>query len=203
MKRRLGICVEGMTERIFVRDVLTPHLAGFGLWTNTLDLRGNVSLDRLADILPGAVGNFDYLSTLVDFYGFKRRGKHTVDSLETAMVQLVSEHLRHRMLPYVQRYEFEALLFAVPENTVAAIHGSDRELRAMFEVLRSCGDPESINDGLQTSPSHRLLEIFSGRFNKPTHGPAIVAAAGLTAIRARCPRFDAWIARLEALGGQA
>lgn len=201
--RRLGICVEGMTERIFVRDVLAPHLAGFGIWTNTLDLRGSVSLDRLADILPDAVGNFDYLSTLVDFYGFKRRGNHTVDSLETAILQLLPEHTHHRVLPYVQRYEFEALLFAVPEATVAAVHGADKELRAMLAVLKSCGDPETINDSPQTSPSHRLQEIFSGRFNKPTHGPAIVAAAGLPAIRAQCPRFDAWVTRLEALGGQA
>ncbi|MDD5298740.1 MAG: DUF4276 family protein [Rhodocyclaceae bacterium] len=199
---RLGICVEGMTERIFVRDVLGPHLAGFGIWAHTLDLRGSVSLDRLAVVLPEAVANFDFLSTLFDYYGFKRRGHHTVDTLEAAMLGLVSEPSRPRLLPYVQRYEFEALLFAVPEETVAAVRASSAELLAMQAAVKACGEPEAINDSPQTSPSHRLQQIFSGRFNKPTHGPAIVAAAGLPAIRAECPRFDAWVTRLESLGSQ-
>lgn len=201
--RRLGICVEGMTERFFVRDVLRPHLANFGIWVNTFDLRGSVSLDRLGTVLPDVVANFDHVSTLFDFYGFKRRGNHTVDSLETAILNLLPEHAQHRLLPYVQRYEFEALLFAVPEETAAAVHGSATELRAIQSVVKACGKPEEINDSPQTSPSHRLQQIFKGRFNKPVHGPAIVAKAGLPAIRAQCPRFDAWIGKLEALGEPA
>jgi hypothetical protein len=31
-------------------------------------------------------------------------------------------------------------------------------------------------------------------------GPSVIEALGLAALRAKCPRFDAWIAKLEALG---
>lgn len=38
------------------------------------------------------------------------------------------------------------------------------------------------------------------RFRKPLHGLQIFALAGLPIIRALCPRFDAWVTRLQHLG---
>lgn len=68
----------------------------------------------------------------------------------------------------------------------------------------SLGDtpPENVNDGPKSAPSKRLLESIPG-YQKPLHGPLAIEAAGLTALRSRCPRFDAWVARLEALGSDA
>jgi hypothetical protein len=44
-----------------------------------------------------------------------------------------------------------------------------------------------------------MKKIFPA-YDKKLHGPEIIELAGLAAIRHECPRFDAWVSRLEALG---
>lgn len=200
---RLGISVEGPTEREFVSRVLGPHLSQFNIWVKAVDMGGNVSLDKIRGILPALLGDFDRVSTLYDFYGFKRRSGLTVDGLQTAILEQVAEDRRHRLIPYVQLYEFEALLFAVPEDTVAALSGSANHLSSMREAVNSCGSPEAVNNSPQTSPSHRLLSLFGSAFDKKLHGPQIILSAGLPAVRAKCPRFDSWVASLQQLGADA
>ncbi len=200
---RLGISVEGSTEREFINRILAPHLQPLSIQTRAVDIQGKVSLDRIKAVLPRLIHSFDHLSTLYDFYGFTRRGNHDAASLTTAIAETVPEQWRHRLIPYVQLHEFEALLFAVPEITVEQLGGSAKSLQKMQQAVAAAGNPEAVNDSPQTSPSHRLFDLFGTAFQKKIHGPKIIAAAGLPAIRAQCPRFDAWIARLEALGGQA
>jgi hypothetical protein len=53
---RLGISVEGATEREFVSRVLRPHLALFQVAVTAVDLRGNVSLDKIRGALPALLG---------------------------------------------------------------------------------------------------------------------------------------------------
>lgn len=196
---RLGFSVEGPTERAFISRVLGPHLARFNVDAHATSLGGNVSLDRIRDELPPLLGSFDHVSTLYDFYGFKKRGARNVDELLAAISDLVHPEQRRHLTPYVQMYEFEALLFAVPETVVHVLDGGARELAGLRSVLATCGPPEAVNDSPQTSPSHRLASLFP-HFDKPLHGRHILEAAGLAAIRAECPRFDAWVASLEMLG---
>lgn len=197
---RLGISVEGATEREFVSRVLAPHLAGFGVAATAVDMRGNVSLDRVCGVLPGLLGDFERVSTMYDFYRFKRRDALDVTALEAAIGELVAGERRARLIPYVQQYEFEALLFAVPEQAVAWLGGGDEQLTEMRRAVQRCGSPERVNDSPQTSPSHRMLALFGQPYDKKLHGPEIIEQAGLAAIRAECPRFNDWIGRLEALG---
>ena len=199
MTVRLGLSVEGASEREFVRRVLAPHLAGRGVLAVPVDMRGRISLDRLRPLLPRLLGSFDVVSTLYDFYGFERRPTPDVAALETAIAGLVDAPQRGRLLPYVQQYEFEALLFAVPEQTASWLEAPNHVAAAMHQVVRQCGGPEEINDSPQTSPSHRLLQ-WMPRYRKPLHGPQIIELVGLPIIRAQCPRFDAWVTRLEQLG---
>jgi len=195
---RLGISVEGSTEREFVSRVLRPHLLRFECFVTPIDLRGNVSLDKIRSILPALLGSFDVVSTLYDYYGFKGRNQLSIDQLETAIGNLVNSQDRNRLIPYVQRYEFEALLFAVPDKSVEWLQGSSIQLSQMQEAVKSCGSPELINDSIETSPSHRMKKLFPG-YNKKLHGPEIIELSGLTAIREQCPRFDYWLSQLENL----
>ncbi len=195
---RLGISVEGATEREFVSRLLQPHLAEFGLAVTAVDLRGNVSLDKIRTVLPALLGGFQFISTLYDFYGFKGRDERSIDQLEVAIGELVDVAQRTRLIPYVQRYEFEALLFAVPQQAVAWLQGSAAQLEEMQQAVRRSGSPELVNDSYETSPSHRMQKLFAG-YDKKLHGPEIVELAGLAAIRKTCPRFDAWVSRLEIL----
>ena len=58
--------------------------------------------------------------------------------------------------------------------------------------------PEDINDGLETSPSKRILTYIPG-YNKTLHGPLAATGAGLSELRRLCPRFHAWMSCLESL----
>ena len=194
--KRLAISVEGATEREFVSRVLKPHLAPFGVHALGVDIRGNVSLDKIRGELPSLMGSFDFVSTLYDFYGFKRREGRSVDQLEQAIHSLVGPQEQPRLLPYVQQYEFEALIFATPQVAVTHLQGRDKDLAIMQEAIRRSGTPEHVNDGVETSPSHRLKKLFGG-YDKKRHGPEIVQIAGLEAIRQTCKRFDAWVTALE------
>lgn len=196
--RRLAISVEGATEREFVRRVLQPHLLLYGLDVRGIDIGGNVSLDKIRSELPGLLRSFDFVSTLYDLYGFKRREGRGVDQLESAIHALVEPHQQPRLIPYVQQYEFEALIFATPDIAVTHLQGRDKDLAVMQEAIRRSGTPEHVNDGVETSPSHRLKKLFGG-YDKKRHGPEIVQMAGLDAIRQTCKRFDAWVTALERL----
>ena len=193
---RLGISVEGATEREFVSRVLRPHLARFDVMVTAVDLRGNVSLDKIRGVLPALFGQFDHVSTLYDFYGFKGRGERTVDEIEAAIGALANAEQRARLLAYVQMYEFEALLFAAPQEASQWLGGSAAQLTEMQQMVKRCGSPERVNDSVATSPSHRMKKLFPG-YDKKLHGPEIIDLAGLTAIRGECLRFNEWVARLE------
>ncbi len=196
---RLGISVEGATEREFVNRLLRPHLRRHEVEVTAIDLRGNVSLDKIRGVLPALLGGFDRVSTLYDYYQFKGRGTRNVDELEAAIADLVAPDQRSQLLPYVQRYEFEALLFAVPQHAVEWLQGSPDRGREMEEAVRRSGSPELVNDSYETSPSHRMQKLFPG-YDKKLHGPEIIELAGLELVRKPCLRFDAWMTQLEQLG---
>lgn len=198
---RLGISVEGATEREFVNRIVRPHLAGRGVQVAAIDLRGNVSLDKIRGVLPALMASFDRVSTFYDLYGFKGRAGRSVDELEAAITDLLEAEARHRLIPYVQQYEFEALLFAVPNHCREWLSGSAQALQSMQQAVREAGSPERVNDRPETSPSHRLKSLFPG-YDKKLHGPEIVELGGLPAIREQCVRFNQWLLQLEALAGQ-
>jgi ribosome-interacting GTPase 1 len=50
--KRLGISVEGATEREFVHQVLRPHLEKYQISVTAIDIEGNVSLDKIRRALP-------------------------------------------------------------------------------------------------------------------------------------------------------
>ena len=95
--------------------------------------------------------------------------------------------------------EYEALLFSdlnalayadVPAQTIA---------RWQTELARFDG-PEAVNNSPTTAPSKRLIAHWpTYEKSKPLYGALIALQIGLPAMRARCPRFDGWVARLEAL----
>ena len=151
---RLGISVEGATEREFVSRVLRPHLEAAGVTVTAIDLRGNVSLDKVRGVLPALLGSFDRVSTFYDFYGFKGRDARNIDQLEAAIAELVDVQRRARLIPYIQSYEFEALLFGVPQQAVDLMGGSAAQLAEMQLAVRQAGSPERVNDSFENIVVH-------------------------------------------------
>ncbi|MDO8844102.1 DUF4276 family protein [Methylicorpusculum sp.] len=196
--KRLGISVEGSTEREFVSRVLRPHLLQFDYSVTPIDIRGNVSLDKIRGELPRLLGSFDRVTTFYDYYGFKGRGQRSVEELEMAIRETIDPSFSNRLIPYVQKYEFEALLFAVPDKAIEWLQGSANQLNQMQEAVNRCESPELVNDSVETSPSHRMKKLFPG-YDKKLHGPEIIELAGLVNIRLHCPRFNNWLTQLENL----
>ncbi len=208
---RVGIVVEGRTELEFVRKALANHVVEHGvLVTPVLIGRrgragGNVTVERLATDLAALSHNHDAVTTLVDFYGFRRRPTDDVEDLEQQIdnayygVPHAAALPNDRVFAYVQRHEFEALLFSdvsafarvlgIPRNAASALAG----VRAQF------ASPEDINDSPDTAPSKRIRGAFPD-YNKVTDGSVVATEVGLDAMRRECPRFAAWLTRLESLG---
>ena len=206
---RLAISVEGPTELEFVKDVLADHLRERGVEAQPIlpgGQGGSISIDRLAPEMARLVWNFDYVTSLVDFYGFKDKGTASVSDLEHNINQAVRQRIHqswdeYRVFAYVQQYEFEALLFSdvsvfdlledVSNNTITQLG----RIRTQFET------PEDINDSPITAPSKRITELVQ-KYRKRRDGPDLAAAIGLDAIRSQCRRFDEWVNRMESLGSQ-
>lgn len=166
-----------------------------------------------------------YVTTFFDYYAFpasESRGWEFVSKLKAdasfrgaeAVAEMIEKeihartvegvdlpNLAARLIPYVQLHELEALFFAEPDKMAAAF-GSPPMARRFTEAVEQCGGCEKIDDKPQTAPSKRIQSVFPG-YKKGrsdiAHGPRIAEKLDLPAVRGKCPRFNSWLARLEAL----
>lgn len=215
--KELVVVVEGHSEERFVRRTLREHLPsrlvvraikpvtgkrpdgsvarGGGDWTKWLGQLRLVLSSKNPDLV---------VTTMFDLYGLPpncpappaARFASTsafADAVEHAMATAIGDP---RFLPNILRHEFETLvLAALPQLEALLVPAVRRRLRTLRSLTAKVA-PEEINCGKQTAPSKRLEKAKIG-FNKLLHGVSAVHAAGITTLRAACPRFGAWIARLE------
>lgn len=195
---RIGLSVEGPTEERFVKAVLAPYLATKNVMVTPISMGGDVSIDRIKSDLKKIGFSFDYVSTLYDFYGFKKKlAGENKTGLEQRIVDVVHESIKPKLIPYIQMYEFEGLLFSCPEGMERGLNesGVKEWCQTVLDTFES--NPEKINNSVETSPSKRL-EKKTG-YRKTTHGPNIAKEIGIKKIREMCVGFDAWLTKLESL----
>ena len=208
---RLAISVEGQTEEEFVNSVLAEYLRTRGVEPVPILLGrarggsggGNISIERLASEMAELYRNFDTVTSLVDFYGFRGKGDRTVEELEgdlnQAIRKRISNNWDHRKVtPYVQKYEFEGLLFSNVDAFSSLTGATDALVEELGKIRAKFPTPEDINDSSDTTPSKRIAKLMP-RYQKVVDGSLIVAETGLDTIRSECPRFNGWVARLESL----
>ena len=131
-------------------------------------------------------------------YGFKIKDILTADELEQKIYDLFTSH---KLIPYIQQYEFETLVFSKPSYFSEYFESSDLEEK-IKTIIKECGGVENINNSTETAPSKRIAEIFQAQkepYDKVFHGPGIIEEVGLEAIMAECPRFKAWIEKIQNL----
>lgn len=205
---RLAISVEGPTEREFVRYLLQDHLERSGIHVVPVVVTtkivisgpnhkgGNVSVDRAVRELTRLLPSFDFVTTMYDFYGFHGKiAGQSADDIENLIHAALGKPAK--LCPYLQMHEFEALLFANPD-VVARTFDDPGKTGPIQQIVTQCGQPELINDHPNTAPSKRLKTLFPS-YDKTFHGPLIAGEIGLPMIRQQCPRFNAWLTRLERL----
>lgn len=203
---RLAISVEGPTEEEFVNRLIVGHLRSRGIETRPVSIGGNVTVARLAHEMRNLFWQrYHFVTSLIDFYGFKDKGDRTRSQLERAVFddvdRLIARNWDQRaVFPYVQRYEFEALLFSDVDgfSTLGLPGVDDVCLESLRRIRNHFDTPEDINDDQATAPSKRI-EALIPRYRKRLHGPMVAEVTGLERIRRECPRFDGWVRRLEAL----
>ena len=150
--------------------------------------------------------SFDAVTSLVDFYGFRDKGDKVVEDLEVELLDAIAGRVgghynARNVIPYVQRHEFEGLLFSDVEVFATEIDFPDDCASALRTVRERFTTPEDINDHYETAPSKRIASVIP-RFSKVLHGPLLAGKIGLDTIRAQCPRFHAWVTRLESLDAE-
>ena len=206
---RVAISVEGQTEEEFVKSVLAPGLEPSGVYPEPILLGsgGNVTVEKLASDMSKFVWSFDFVTSLVDFYGFRGKGSDTREGLETSIKQAVIARINRslddsRIFPYVQQYEFEALLFSDASAFSILPYATTDMLDNLFSIRSRFDSPEDINDSPDSAPSKRIVNLIPG-YRKVVAGSLVADEIGLEKIRAECPRFHAWMTRLESLGDDA
>lgn len=176
------------------------------MWAKDIQLRLRdgrpvVRVTTLFD-LYGLPKNFPRLSTLMSVADTRER----CDRLEEAMAKVVGDG---PFIPYLQRHEFEALVLAgLPALGELLDQSADKK---GFDSLREdigLTDAEDVNDHVNTAPSKRLARFIpsygesrspDGK-DKPYFAEEVTVRTGLAVLRAKCPRFSAWIGKLEGLG---
>ena len=217
------IC-EGQTEATFVGEFLKRHFLDRNLFLlpiiigKTGQRGGNVRFARLLMSLKPLLSDSrnPYYTTFFDFYGLpaafpgksEAAGKtSSSDKAAAICTELVSklkseigEASIERFIPYVQMYEFEALLFSDPANFAKGIGKPELQGR-LAEIRAGFATPEHINDHPHGAPSKRIKNLFL-RYEKPLMGTLAALEIGLARMRAECRLFDAWLAQLEALSAR-
>lgn len=218
--KRIYIIVEGQTEEEFVNSMLQPYFyREFGIYdvraiqmtTNGIQRGGAVTLDRLKhniDLLIKQESNI-VVSTFLDFFRL-----HSSFSIRNSCFRLTNSNLQincleeslsliinsDRFLPYIQRHEFETLLFSSNDGFESFWEDCIHEQTA--SIINEYSDPEEINGGPQTAPSKRIIEIFKTcgeKYDKVADGNLVALEIGLDTILNRCPRFKNWIFNLAQL----
>lgn len=220
--KRIYVIVEGPSEREFVSRILAPHFGKEGLAISAIPMlksgggMGFSNLEHFKNNVEPLLYQHDQpiITTMVDLYRFPVQSgdreeetelkKHSsnpdiderlsgLENILSAAVQKIKPY--PNFIPYIQKHEFEALLFS---NTEVFFENSGIK-KAVESVLEEIPNPEDINSTEEGHPANRLKKIFKVHRNKYVKGAdAVVFAelAGIEVILEKCPRFQLWIETL-------
>lgn len=214
--RRVYFVVEGQTESEFVEQVLAPYF-----WEQEIfDVRA-----ILIETSPGYKGGFVryghmrdlvirllkeepdvVVTTFVDYFRIPNSMPGYADCMRQVQVsqkiECLEEYLKNDILteierpifiPYIQQHEFEALLFS--SDTGFQAYNDAGIVAAVNGIMRRYPNPEDINDGPNTAPSKRILNIIQN-YEKVIDGNLMALEIGIEVILEKCPRFSAWVESL-------
>jgi hypothetical protein len=208
---RVAISVEGQTEDEFCKQILASHFLQKGIQLIPIIVTtkrekcgvkhkgGCINLDRIKSEITKLLSSFDYVTTFYDLYGFDGVGIITADELEQKMSELFSNR---KFIPYIQKYEFETLLFSEPSYYEEYFSNQQAQLDIETIINIFNGNIEEINNSKETAPSKRMIKFFDNydeSFDKVFHGYSIIEEIGLQKVLEKAPRFRAWIEKIESL----
>lgn len=207
---RLVIIVEGDSELAFVGKKLIPYLyengaSGWAMNAQKITTNrkknakgGNVNFDYLRNEVsrisaqgsPWITTFFDFFRLPTSFPGYSTDGNR-IDAIEQAF----KEELGYpNLIPYIQKYEFETLLFADTAG-FSNIALAQQQIDDINAIVQKYPNIEDINGGPDTAPSKRLGSIFN--YNKVTDSQIILKDIPIETLLVRSARFGQWVERLK------
>ncbi|HUW45220.1 MAG TPA: DUF4276 family protein [Sulfuricella sp.] len=214
---RVNILVEGQTEETFVRELLVPHLTGFQVWLTPriVETRkgfkgGAVSYGKIKrqiqqwcqqDPTARVTTLFDVYGLPSDFPGVAQWNAGLPPQAQATALEtnLAADVGQANLIPYLQLHEYEALLFS-NLSAFSYANVSHQAIAGWQSELAKFAGPEDVNNSPATAPSKRLIARWpTYEKSKPQYGVLLAIEIGLPAIRAACPRFNAWVSTLEGL----
>lgn len=209
---RLVFIVEGSAELNFINRHLVEYLSQRhpGVWMHAQKITtnrrlnkkgGNVSYALFQNELQrtAAQGNV-LITTMLDFFRLPNdfpgysTDVRTIDVMENSIRIDCSAIIAPQYFsPYIQKHEFEALLFANLKGFETILN--DREMEQVIKIVKDCGSPEDINGGAETAPSKRLASIFD--YKKVADSILVMSDVSIDRLRSSCSRFDEWVSRLD------
>ncbi len=224
---RCYVVCEGQTEETFIRNVIAPILAPQQIYliarlisTSKKSKGGALTYERVKNFIIKTLKekNNPFVTTFFDLYALDNQFPNysesqkkadvyaKVESLEQAFKEdIVQENssFAPRFLPYIQPYEFEALLFSdISKLTKVDAEWSKltKNLKELQSVRDNVETPEHINDGYDTKPSARLEKLLSNpNYTKTYHGKLAIEAIGIDKLMAECVHFSKWYNQLLTL----
>lgn len=210
--KRLIILVEGDCEILLMQRLVIPYLYrkgkadGWSIETAKITTNrklnkkgGNVSYVYLQNDVRRFASQgctlittfFDFFRLPIDFPGYTTVGNE-VEQVEVALLEALRGEIPSlpEFVPYIQKHEFEALLFSGMEGFELVVD-DETLLKEIQLVVNSCVNPEEINGGADTAPSKRLKKFFD--YDKTRDSELILEMLGIEVILERCPRFRAWV----------
>lgn len=225
--RRVCVVCEGQTEETFVRDVLAPafyhldlNLIPEMIETSPGHKGGSLNYDRVRRHLRNRLrqNSAPVVTTLFDLYRLDIRFPGFNASLEQAdlprRLRILKQSLHDdivkeakcdpkNFIPFIQPYEFEALLFSDVPTLISVEQGWIGAIGALTSARNTAATPEHINDRPETKPAaHLQRELRNPSYRKNRHGPIAAKKIGLAKIEAECSFFSEWLTQLRGLAPQ-
>ena len=225
MKKRLLIYCEGQTEEMVVNHLLRHHLADFGVKVERPILAATSATpgcqrggfvnwpaieDDLRTLFAADADPHLRFTTLLDVFrmppdvlslaGFTApiTSVGDIEKLENAIGNIFGEP---RFKPYLQRQEFETLLLADADALAEVFHRHKAGIENLKKDITGFTNTEDINHGPDTHPAARLAKAIAGYENlKASNAYFVLAETGFERVRARSPRFHAWLEHWEQWG---
>lgn len=213
----LHILVEGQTEEVVVREVISPYFTSANTWVTwsihktrrpAVGPAGKGGLSRWPKLYQEMQrllrdSSITLLTTVFDYYAFpddapgmrnqSRRSPYDgVRHVEHALSEALGDR---RFLPNLALHEIEAWVLADCAR-LGEVMGDPDCAADLSRIVREASGPELVDDGRDTAPSKRILNAFP-RYRKTIDGPLVIADAGLDYIRKSCPHMDRWLKNIE------
>ena len=207
--KRLIIVVEGQTEEEFVKEILAPYLlkqqifsvtpikiatskTAKGGFVNFIHLKNDASkyLKENGTIVSMFV-DFFRLPNSVPNYNSCINGNILADDKINCLEIAISNEINHpNFVPYIQKHEFESLLFSGNEGF--SVLYEEKIYSQTLQIINEHPNPEDINSSPHTAPSKRIIKILPN-YEKVVDGNLIALELGIDRILEKCPRFKNWV----------